>query len=102
VGKVPGHPKIPGYRDFSILRKTIESLNIEKDVLVPGYVPEKDLPMFYSAADPSVHMSPPRNHFAFTSPYGRTTTLFHLGTYERRRVLPSGEKSERLGGQRRG
>jgi len=51
VGQVPGHPKIPGYRDFNILRKTIRDLNLEEDVLVPGYVPEQDLPIFYNAAD---------------------------------------------------
>jgi len=51
VGKVPSHPKIPGYRDFNILCKTIQDLNLEEDVLIPGYVPEKDLPMFYNAAD---------------------------------------------------
>lgn len=51
VGQVPSHPKIPGYRDFNILHKTIHDLNLEEDVLIPGYVPERDLPMFYSAAD---------------------------------------------------
>lgn len=51
VGQVPAHPKIPGYRDFDILRKMICDLNLEEDVLVPGYVPEQDLPMFYNAAD---------------------------------------------------
>ena len=49
--KVPAHPKIPGYRDFDILRKMICDLNLKEDVLVPGYVPEQDLPMFYNAAD---------------------------------------------------
>jgi glycosyltransferase involved in cell wall biosynthesis len=51
VGKVPGHPKIPGYRDFAVLRETIRDLNLDDQVLIPGYVPEEDLPMFYSAAD---------------------------------------------------
>jgi len=51
VGKVPAHPKIPGYRDFDILRETVLDLNLDKDVLIPGYVPEEDLPRFYSAAE---------------------------------------------------
>jgi len=51
VGKVPSHSKIPGYRDFSMLCETIRDLKLEKDVLVPGYVPEEDLPLFYSAAE---------------------------------------------------
>jgi glycosyltransferase involved in cell wall biosynthesis len=51
VGKAPAHPKIPGYRDFSLLCETIKKLNLEKDVLIPGYVPEEDLPFFYSASE---------------------------------------------------
>jgi glycosyltransferase involved in cell wall biosynthesis len=51
VGKVPAHPKIPGYRDYEILRDTVRDLNLDEDVLMPGYVPENDLPMFYSAAE---------------------------------------------------
>ncbi|AXI24805.1 glycosyl transferase family 1 [Methanofervidicoccus sp. A16] len=51
-----GNPQISKYKRKHIM-KLIDKLNLQKDIIFTGYVPEEDLPALYNAADLFVYPS---------------------------------------------